>query len=134
MKIRQHIIILDSCILMLPSEKRINLSKLDFLPFSYILVVPEIVIEELTKLSQSDKTATKRKAKLALLLAEKYERLSSRMEGHVDTEIIRLAKQHKAIVATTDSELRRKLRNEGIPVITLRGKNELKLIGEVVEE
>ncbi|MHA1224740.1 MAG: hypothetical protein ACTSP3_16095 [Candidatus Heimdallarchaeaceae archaeon] len=42
--------------------------------------------------------------------------------------------KHKAVVATNDRELRKRLRSEGIAVISLRGNNKLSLFGYVERE
>ncbi len=128
---KERLIILDSCILMLPLEKKINLSSLNSLAFSHKIVVPEIVIKELTKLTNSKKESIRRKAKLALSLAKKYEIIHSSGVTYADDEILKIAKKYNAIVATTDKELRKKLREEGLAIITLVGKTELKIIGQV---
>ena len=115
---------------MLPLEKRVNLS-LNFLPFSYKIVIPKIIKEELEKLKKSAKPSTKKKANFAFKLAENYENMNSSIGVHPDDEILRLALEHNAIVATTDRELKRKLRENGIAIISLRGKNKLEIVGDI---
>ncbi len=126
-------IILDSSMLILPLEKRINLSSEieRIIPRSYEIVVPKIVINELTVLLGSASSVTTRKASFALDLAKTFTILESRDEIHTDEEILRLALEHNAIVATNDKELRLKLRGRGISVISLHGKNRLSLFGYV---
>ncbi|MHA1200115.1 MAG: type II toxin-antitoxin system VapC family toxin [Candidatus Heimdallarchaeaceae archaeon] len=126
-------IILDSSMLMLPLEKKINLSSEieRIITQSYEIVVPKIVINELTNLLESSSSTTTRKANFALDLAKNYSILES-LEGiHTDEEILRLALEHKAIVATNDRELRLTLREKGISVISLHGKNRLSLFGYI---
>ncbi|MHA1114961.1 MAG: type II toxin-antitoxin system VapC family toxin [Candidatus Heimdallarchaeaceae archaeon] len=128
---KKRLILLDSCILMLPAEKKVNLGQLETLPFSLKVVIPEVVIKELQNLINNGKPAVQKKAKLALSIAQKYEILPSKTEEHTDDELIRLAKQYNGIVATTDVNLRKRLHKEGILCITLVGKKQLKLVGEI---
>lgn len=91
----------------------------------FIVITP--VIEELKKFCD-DRSARKSKAaKLALEVVSKfcevinYERIG--MED-VDEVLIRASKDLGAIIATNDKELRRVLRNLGIPHVYYReGKN-----------
>ncbi len=52
-------------------------------------------------------------------------------EESVDDVILRVASENKLPVATNDSELRKKLRERGIPVIYLREKSKLEVEGAV---
>ncbi|MEE9410559.1 MAG: PIN domain-containing protein [Candidatus Heimdallarchaeota archaeon] len=123
--------ILDSSMLMLPLEKRINLSfELErIITSSFEIVVPQIVLNELTTLSEKGKPSIKQKALLAIKLANNFKILDSDIEGNADLEIERLAEEYQAIVATNDAELRSKLRKKGLAVISLRGKNQLAFFG-----
>ncbi|MBA7515385.1 hypothetical protein ES705_07424 [subsurface metagenome] len=127
-------IIIDSSMLMLPAEKKINLSY-EFerlLPISFKVVVPEAVLDELKLLIKKGKPSIKQKANLALQLSKKYQTLESKTRIEVDLEIERLAIEHEAIVATNDSELRLRLRRKGISVIAMYGKNRLELFGDLI--
>ena len=71
------LIIIDSSMLMLPAEKKINLSY-EFerlLPISFKVVVPEAVLDELKSLIKIGKPSIKQKAKLALQLSKKISKL-----------------------------------------------------------
>ena len=127
------LVLLDSSMLMLPLEKKINLSfELERIINSHFeIVVPQIVLSELEKLKKKGTSSTKQKAQFALKLANNYRILDSGLEGNADEEIEKLAKKHHAIVATNDVELRQKLNNKGIAVISLRGNNKLALFGHV---
>lgn len=127
------LVILDSSMLMLPLEKKINISlELErILLISFEIVVPKIVICELERIMRDTSPSTQRKAKLALELANKYRILDSNTEGLADDEIEMLAIENNSIVATNDSELRLKLREKGVAVVTLHGKNKLALFGYI---
>lgn len=124
-------VILDSSMLMIPLERKINLSfQLEkILFFAFKIVVPTVVIKELKKHIDKKKTATRNKAKLALKLAEQYESIDSNTEIHTDDELINLAEKHNAIIATNDNELRNRLRKKGFMTIGIRGKKALELFG-----
>ena len=126
-------IILDSSMLMLPLEKKINLSyEIErIVQKNFELVVPLIVLEELNKILEEENQATQLKAKFALELANQFTNIESRTNCHADDEILRLAIEKQAIVATNDVKLRKKLRNRGITVISIYGKNKLSLFGEI---
>lgn len=127
----ERLVILDSSMLMIPLERKINLSfQLEkILFFAFKIVVPTVVIKELKKHIDKKKTATRNKAKLALKLAEQYETIDSNTEIHTDDELINLAEKHNAIIATNDNELRDRLRKEGFMTIGVRGKKTLELFG-----
>ncbi|MCG3225481.1 MAG: 30S processome protein Utp24 [Candidatus Heimdallarchaeota archaeon] len=127
------LVILDSSMLMLPLEKKINVSlELErLLPVSFEIVIPKIVVCELERIMRDSPPSTQRKAKLALELANKYRILDSNTEGLADDELEKLAIENNSIVATNDSELRSKLREKGVAVITLHGKNKLALFGYI---
>ncbi len=127
------LVILDSSMLMLPLEKKINITfELErIIPVDFEIVIPEIIVIELKKLIEESSPSTKQKAQFALKLAEKYEILYSKTEGNADIELERLAEEHNAIIATNDSALRLRLRQKGLPVISLHGDNKLSLFGFV---
>jgi len=103
------------------------------------IIIPESVMDELNALrnSESEKGRTKRAAQIGYQLVLQHLRLAngrSRVvierkggdtDRDTDSEIIRMAKMQDAAVLTSDAELRRKLRREGIPTVFLRGKNRL---------
>ena len=62
------LVILDSSMLMLPLEKKINISlELErILPISFEIVVPKIVVCELERIKHDGSPSIQKKAKLAL--------------------------------------------------------------------
>ena len=112
-------VILDTNALMMPFEININLEReLDRLLGAYEILVPSSIVDELKKLSEKDKAASS-----ALTLAERYNIINTSKKG--DFSIVHLAKELKAVVVTNDKILRKILRNEGIQLIFLRGKDHL---------
>jgi hypothetical protein len=86
------------------------------------IVIPKTVLDELCTLSR------KPKARSAIRYARKNFRIID-SKGDVDTSVIQLARELDGIVATNDRELRKKLREESIPVLFLRGKKKLEIDG-----
>jgi rRNA-processing protein FCF1 len=88
---------------------------------------------ELWGLAKATSTKERKQALLALKLVERC-RVVSIEKGlgeSYDDVIVRVAAEWKAPVATTDRELRRRLRSLGLPVIFLRQKQRLILEGSV---
>ncbi|RLG81712.1 MAG: 30S processome protein Utp24 [Thermoprotei archaeon] len=118
-------IVLDTNMLMLISSG-INIfdqieEKLAIKP-RYVVLTQ--VIEELEKLAKKGKPATRKKAKFALEIVERYCKIVNTNTGteykSVDEAILEYALRKGAIVATNDKELRRKLRENCIPEIYIR--------------
>ena len=86
---------------------------------------------ELLNMAEKGAPNLRKQAAMALKLAEKCHvvGVEKRHEETNDDVILRVATLWKSPVATNDQELRRKLREEGIPVIFLRGKSRLELDG-----
>jgi rRNA-processing protein FCF1 len=81
-------------------------------------VIPTVVIKELNKLVHSAGIKRMKEAKLALDLAGKFKTVQ--LNGMVaDDVIMDYASSRKCMAATIDSELKNKLRRNGITVITL---------------
>lgn len=80
--------------------------------------VPQVV-EELSSMTRSESEKRSRIARVALELAEALELVDG--EGEIaDEAILSLAAGGGYVVATTDGDLRRELRDEGVPVIGIR--------------
>ena len=87
----------------------------------YIVLKP--IIEELEKLTRKSQPSIRRKAKFALEIAKKYCKIidiEASPKEKVDDIILEYATKHGVAVATNDKELRKKLRENGIPEIYLR--------------
>ena len=89
---------------------------------SFILVTTPAVVEELKRLRTSVRVGELKEVDFALALAEKITVIDEILAPgeKVDDQLIRVAKREGCVVATTDSELRRRLRRAGLPVIFLR--------------
>jgi len=92
----------------------------------YRIVVPTEVIKELEILSRQTASTRKRKAAAALKLAKRYQTAETIAEN-ADDAVIEAAKKTQGVVVTNDTELRKRLNHDSIPVIFLRGKKKLAL-------
>ena len=90
-----------------------HLGRLDFL-------VPDIVKEELERLTEKAGPKRSTLAKTALELAKaKFKTVTVAKARHVDDSIIEYAVSHKCAVATIDTNLRRRLIANEVLVLTL---------------
>ena len=89
--------------------------------------------KELQGLAKSHSPKTQKQAVLALRLAEKCRLIPVKkgLRETYDDVIVRVAVEWKSPVATNDSELKRNLRKNGVPVIFLRQKHRLAMDGSV---
>jgi rRNA-processing protein FCF1 len=91
---------------------------------AYRIIVPTAVVYELRILAASIRG--QKKAAAALKLIEKYETIDEDARS-ADEALVKIAGKTKGIVVTNDTELRKRLRTCGCPVIFLRGKKKLVL-------
>jgi len=127
-KIRK-IVILDSSALLMFFEFSVDWEKeLARLLDAYEIIVPGAVIQELTMLSTRGIGEKQRNAKAALTYALRYETVETQAT-HADEAVVEAAKKVQGVVFTNDAALRHRLRDEGIPVLLLRGRKKLALDG-----
>lgn len=95
------------------------------------LIVTTSVIEELRGLGSDPKPSRSREAAFALVLSRRCEVLDLPLVSGetVDDSLVRVAKENGFYVATTDAQLRRRCRGEGVPVIFLRQRSYLAMDG-----
>lgn len=85
--------------------------------------VPKAVIDELEGISERRTGKKQRFAKLALEIAGKFETLrDGNDKAPVDDQLIQMARRGGYIIATSDSQLRRRLRKEGVSIIYLKNR------------
>ncbi|MFB6253166.1 MAG: PIN domain-containing protein [Halobacteriaceae archaeon] len=116
---------MDTNALMMPVELDIRVfDELDRLFDSYELVVPEAVMAELRELSQREGTAGTA-ASVGLDLAERC-RVVNHSSSYADDALVELADENVVdAVLTNDTPLKNRLLEQRIPVIHLRGQNQL---------
>ncbi len=123
---------MDSNFLFLVANKKIDIfSEIeDLIPGRVKFCIIDPIRKELEKLSIR-KSEVGRNAKFALKLAEKCDNLKMKSKNFekVDDTLVRFARENEVIIATSDKELRQKLRDINVPVIYLRGRSRVELEG-----
>lgn len=125
-------VIFDANFFFLPLQFKVDIfSEIEALIGRFEPIVLSTTLEELRKLSEAKSEKLSRQAISALKLAEKCKiiKVDRRPGESYDDVILRLAKKYSSAVATNDGELRRKLREAGIPTIFLRQRAYLQLEG-----
>lgn len=111
-------VIIDANVLFIPFQFGVNLTESlrELLGEGVEIIVPSSVIDELERLPGEDW-----RKRAALKLARRFRIV--RTEGKGDRAILELAKRLKLPVVTQDKELKKRLKAEGIKVITLRERS-----------
>lgn len=126
-------VILDSNFLLIPSQFRIDIFEemLSLLNQRYEATVLSSTLQELQTMGHKGPPKLRKQAQTALKLAQECQvvEVDKSNDETNDDVIIRIAAEWRSPVATNDRELKRKLRNQNIPVIFLRGKSRLELEG-----
>jgi len=125
-------VILDSNFLMIPFQFNIDI----FQEIEYLLqkkvdfVVPSAVKSELTGISARGGEGAA-EASLALQLASRCRVVDVTLEPKetVDDAIVKASQKLGAVVATTDIDLKKRLRDIKVPVVYLREKSKLEVEG-----
>jgi len=123
---------LDSNFLMIPFQFNLDI----FQEIEYLLqkkvdfVVPSAVKNELTGISSRGGEGAP-EASLALQLASRCRVVEVTLDQGetVDDAIVKASQKLGAVVATTDIELKKRLRNINVPVVYLREKSKLEVEG-----
>ena len=125
-------IILDTNFLLIPYQFKLDIFKeIDrILHFDYSLFILDKTLDELNNIVEKQKGKDKDAAKFALKLleAKKIKKIMSNAKN-ADDSIVDVASQEKVIVATQDKVLKQRLEEAGIPIIIMRQKKKLELIG-----
>lgn len=128
-------IIIDSNFLFVPAQLKLDIFEglMNLLNQNYESIVLSTTIDELRSIVERGAPKLRKQAEMALKLAEKCSLVSvDRKTGETNDEVIvRVAKQRKWLVATNDSELRKRLRNISVPVVYVRQKSRLELEGSL---
>ncbi len=125
-------VILDSNFLMIPFQFNLDV----FQEIEYLLqkkvdfIVPSAVKSELTGISTRGGEGAA-EASLALQLASRCRVVEVALDENetVDDAIVKSSQKLGAVVATTDIELKKRLRDINVPVVYLRDKSKLEVDG-----
>ncbi len=126
-------IVLDTNFLMIPSALGVDIiSEIDRIcSFRYDLAIVDKTKDELLGITKNQRGKHKEAAKVALSVIENnnINIIATSSDGDADMAILSLADERGAdmIVATQDSELKKKLRSKGVRLIVLRQKKYLKI-------
>ena len=87
------------------------------------------VLDEIKLLRQDAKPSLDKELLFALKMTEKCTVVDDNSELLVDDSLVQLAKDNNMALGTTDAELRKKARSEGVKVVYLRQRRYLLLDG-----
>ncbi len=131
-------VILDSNFLMSPAQFNIDIFEEMEKTLNQRIeaVIPSPVYDELKQVSIGRRVKQARQAKQALKLAKKAKIVQVDIEPYesVDDLIVRLAIDWNCLVATNDSELRKKLKKKKASVMYLRQKSRLMVDGATFKQ
>ncbi len=122
-------IVLDTNFLLIPAQFNVDIftEVQRICDFPYELHIIETTLKELENIMEKSEGKAKQAAKLALgLVKAKDINIMSSDVAYVDKAILDIVDEN-TIVATMDRELREKLKNKGVRLITLRQKKYLTL-------
>jgi len=125
-------VIFDTNFLFVPLQFKVDIfDELEALIGKFEPIILSTTIEELKKIAREKSEKNRRNALAALELAKKCKilKVERGSDESYDDVILRIAKEGKYMVATNDSELRRRLRKAGITTIFLRQKAYLQIDG-----
>lgn len=126
-------VLLDTNFLMLPIRFGVDLRPElgRVVETSFSLATTPAVIDELRRLKKNVKTRESKNIDFALASAEGMEKVDDVLlpDEDVDDQLVRLSETEDLIVATTDSELRKRIRQKGKPVVFLRQRRFLSIDG-----
>ena len=119
-------IIIDTNGFMIPFQFGVDIfDELKRLGFNEFFV-PEVVVNEIERLTKRGKGSDRTAAKVARLMMDRCERIVG--TGPADDVILRLAQDMGTAVLTNDAELKRRLAEVGVQIVSLRQKNKLDLV------
>jgi hypothetical protein len=130
---KQIRVLLDTNFLMLPVRFGVDIkSEIGrIVEASFILATTPAVVDELSRIKKQVKPSEVKDVDFAINLTETLEKISDVSEPgeDVDDQLLRLASSGGYLIATTDTELRKRLRSKGLPVIFLRQSRFLAIDG-----
>ncbi len=134
MERKEWLVIPDTNFLLVPGQFGVDvISELHrILDVRFKIAVPDVVLRELDFVERKSRGRDLLAVRMAKKLAERFETVKVGEFGKrpTDDQIFDFAaKNERVIVCTNDKDLRRRLRERGIPVVYLRSKKVLELEG-----
>jgi rRNA-processing protein FCF1 len=127
-------IILDSNALFVPAQFNIDIFEelKNLLNRNFEFILPSPVKKELERIASQGQEKTRRRAEMALKLAQKCTLLETEdSSSSTDDMILEIARTQKYPVFTNDRQLRNRLRDINTPVIYVRQKSRLEIDGRL---
>jgi len=128
-------VVLDANFFFVPSQFELDIFEelANLLNQHFEPILLSSTLQELEGLAKSSSPKIGKQALLALRFAEKchFVSVEKGLSESYDDVIVRVAAEWKSPVGTNDRELRRRLREHGVPVIFMRQKRRLALDGAV---
>jgi rRNA-processing protein FCF1 len=127
-------IILDSNALFVPAQFNIDIFEelKNLLNRNFEFILPSPVKKELERIASQGQEKTRRRAEMALKLAQKCTLLETEdSSGSTDDLILEIARTQRYPVFTNDRQLRNRLRDINTPVIYVRQKSRLEIDGRL---
>jgi rRNA-processing protein FCF1 len=127
-------IVLDSNALFVPAQFNIDIFEelKNLLNRNFEFILPSPVKKELERIASQGPQKTRRRAEMALKLAQKCTLLETEdSSGSTDDLILEIARTQRYPVFTNDRQLRNRLRDINTPVIYVRQKSRLEIDGRL---
>jgi len=125
-------IILDTNFLLIPYQFKVDIFSeiARICDFKYTLCIMNQTLDELEKIAKEQKGKNRHAAMLGtMLLIQKAPLKLKSKKDNADDSIVEEASKGNYIVATQDAELKRRLKKLNVPVIVLKQKRYLAIIG-----
>ncbi len=131
---REWMVIPDTNFLLVPGQFGVDVfSELKrVLDVRFKIAVPDVVLQELDVIERKSRGKDLLAIRMAKKLVERFETVEVGQFGAkpIDDQILDFAsKNERVIVCTNDKDLKKRLRERGIPVVYLRSKKILEIEG-----
>ncbi len=131
---KEWLVIPDTNFLLVPGQFGVDVfSELHrILDVRFKIAVPNVVLQELDVIGRKSRGKDLLAIRMAKKLAERFEKVEMGEFGKkpIDDQIFEFAiGNERVIVCTNDRELKKRLRERGVPVVYLRSKKILELEG-----
>ena len=131
---REWLVVPDTNFLLVPGQFGVDIiSELNrILDVRFKILIPNVVLQELEVVEQKTRGKDLLAVRMAKKLAERFETVEIGRFGErpIDDQIFDFAvKNERVIVCTNDKGLKKRLRENGVPVVYLRSKKILELEG-----